>query len=76
MEKILLKRKTVLECGVIIKKWYCNKKMLKHPKNANKGLIFGWNIEGDKECTPACPGASSEGYYLCIGGNCVFFPIG
>lgn len=76
MEKVLLRRKTVLENGIIVKKWYCTKKMLKRAENSNKGFVLGWNIQGDKDCTPPCPAASSEGYYDCIGGNCVFFPIG
>lgn len=74
MEKTLLRRKTVLENGVIIRKVCYTKKIVK--ANTELGLQQGWNIEGETGCTPACPAPTSQGYYECSGGNCIFIPFG
>lgn len=74
MEKVLLRRKLVLENGIYIHKWYCTKKILE--SNPNKGFTLGWNIEmsgEDCDATHPCtqrPGGLTE----CVSGKCVFIP--
>jgi len=49
-------------------------KVVNHHRNKNKGLKEGLAYLAD--CAPACKPADEHGYELCIGGNCVYFPIG
>ncbi len=72
MAKTLLRRKTVLENGIIIKKWYCTKNIKK--ANPTFTINEGWNIQNESDCTPPCPGPKSSGYYECIGGQCIYIP--
>ena len=74
MEKIILRRKTVLENGKVINKWYCTKKIANHTNNKKLNLSVGWNITKDGLCSPACPPPDAHGMWECIGGNCIYIP--
>lgn len=65
MKKIYKKREQI----------YIDDNVIEHELNKGKDLILGWATV-DVECTPKCPDATGEGYYVCVGGNCIFFPFG
>lgn len=72
MEKTLLRRKTVIENGIIINKIFVPKKVyVKHRAlNTNTKVVEGWNID-NPSCNPPCSQATSTYFEECISGECV-----
>ena len=50
---------------------YLEEDVVNHPENAHLNLTAGWTTLSTK-----CPPTTTRGYYMDIGGNCVFFPAG
>lgn len=74
MKQQLLRTRSMNVEGILVAtEVYVTKKVLSLKENKGKSLKAGWNnIAIDCKC----PEDSSYGYYLCVGGNCVYFPIG
>ena len=76
MKKDLRVKGTLGEDGFEPTHWYATKKVCNHKNNLGKSLSTGWNrFLTEVKCTPACPSPNADGYWDCISGVCIFFPI-
>lgn len=74
MKQQLLKTKSINVEGILVAtEVYVTKKVAKLKENKEKGINIGWNAIG-VDCSPKCRTNLPDGYEMCIGGTCVFFP--
>lgn len=74
--QVLYKSRKIISNGELVEQVYITKKVARHKLNKDLGLEVGWvSKRGVVDCNPKCPAATALGYYDCIGGNCVFFPL-
>lgn len=71
MEKVLLRRKTVLEDGIIKNKFKITNKII--ATNPNLTLEKGWT-DGDPTEPSGCPPPTEAYYYVKVAGECVKVP--
>lgn len=74
MEKQLLRTRSMNVEGILVAtEVYVTKKALSLKENKGKSVKAGWNAIG-VDCNPKCRTNLPDGYEMCIGGGCVFFP--
>lgn len=76
MKKILLRTRKIIEGGIISEEAYVTSKIAKHTLNRHLSLKTGWQGRNVNGCSgdEGCPPPNANGYYDCIGENCVFIP--
>lgn len=74
MKQQLLRTRSVNVEGILVAtEVYVTAKVAKLKENKGKAINVGWNAIG-VDCSPKCPEATTLGYYVCVSGNCIFFP--